>query len=85
MRKYYGDDREKSLEYVSTAPLWETVSNYKMLLEYYQKHHFNNRPSDESLKARIKYILDNKIAQRDEIATLYWVLGEEDERNKIDS
>lgn len=83
MSKYYDNDSEK-LEYISTAPVWETMNNYKLLLEYYRNHRYTNRPSDERIRERIKYILDNKIVQRDEIATLYWVLGEVDEReNKI--
>ena len=83
MRRYYGDDSESRMDRINTVPLWEVVNNYKMLLDYYEKHHYDNRPSDESLRARIKYILDNKIRQRDEIATLYWVLGETDEREEI--
>ena len=80
MRNLY----ENKLDNITVAPVWETLNNYKLLLEYYQKHHYDNRPCDEELRSRIKYILDNKIRQRDEIATLYWVLGETDEREKID-
>ena len=80
MRNLY----ENKLDNITVAPVWETLNNYKMLLEYYQKHHYDNRPCDEELRSRIKYILDNKIRQRDEIATIYWVLGETDEREKID-
>lgn len=80
MRRNY--DCSNKLEYITTAPVWETMSNYKMLLEYYQNHHYDNRPSDEDIRGRIKYILDNKIKQRDEIATLYWILGEKDEREE---
>lgn len=79
MRSFY----ENKLDNITVAPVWETLNNYKMLLEYYQKHHYDNRPCDEELRSRIKYILDNKIRQRDEIATLYWVLGETDEREEI--
>ena len=76
---------DNRIEYMSTAPVWETLNNYKILLEYYKNHRYDNRPTDNEIREIIKYILDNKIAQRDEIATLYWILGEEDERNKIDS
>lgn len=34
----------------------------------------------EEMRNRIQYILKNKIKQRDEISTLYWILGEEDVR-----
>lgn len=81
MRKYY-DDSENKIEYITTAPMWETVNNYKTLLDYYKNNHFSNRLSDEQIRARIRYILDNGIKQRDEVATLYWVLGEEDTREE---
>lgn len=81
MRKYYNDSDNK-LEYITTAPMWETVSNYKMLLEYYQNNHFRNMVSEEKIRARIRYVLDNGLKQKDEVATLYWVLGERDEREE---
>lgn len=71
---------DNRIEYITTAPVWETMTNYKVLLEYYKSHRYDNRPTDNEIRTRIKYILDNKIQQRDEIATLYWVLGERDER-----
>jgi len=79
MRRYV-DDKYKKLEYVSTAPLWETVSNYKLLVEFYRENQYDNMASAQQIRDRIKYILDNKLKQKDEVATLYWVLGEEDER-----
>lgn len=65
---------------VPTGCLWETVSLFKELKEYYETHTFNNRPSDEEIRKRIHDVFDKKEPQRDEIATLYWVLGERDER-----
>jgi hypothetical protein len=35
------------------------------------------------MRNRIDYILKNKVKQRDEIATLCWILGEEDARNNL--
>jgi len=53
---------------------------YKFLEEYRKEHKY--AVSEEEMRKRIRYILKNKIKQRDEISTLCWILGEEDVREK---
>lgn len=53
---------------------------YKFLEEYRKEHKY--AVSEEEMRNRIRYILKNKIKQRDEISTLCWILGEEDVREK---
>ena len=53
---------------------------YKTLKSFRQEYKY--AVSKEEMRDRIKYILKNKVRQRDEISTLCWILGEEDVREK---
>lgn len=54
--------------------LYASYRHHKELFEYYQSH--KNLKSEAEIRARIDYIIENKIKQKDEISTLLWVLGE---------
>ena len=56
--------------------------SYKYLYDYWVEHKKEYRVTDKEMKDRIRYILKNKIKQRDEISTLCWILGIEDERER---
>ena len=48
---------------------------HKNLFEYWQEH--KKLKSESEIRARIQYILKNKVAQKDEISALLWVLGDD--------
>lgn len=78
----YTEMREKSL--MDAGVLYKAYKDYAYLykfLEEYRKEH-KYAVSEEEMRSRIRYILKNKIKQRDEISTLCWILGEEDVREK---
>lgn len=60
--------------------LYELYRNYKFLYEFWERRQNERVISDQEMRDRIDYILKNKVKQRDEISTLCWILGEEDER-----
>ena len=60
--------------------LYASYRHHKQLFNYWQNH--KTLKSEDEIRERIDYIIKNKIAQRDEISTLLWVLGE---KNEIDS
>lgn len=74
----YRDMEEADL--VSPRAVYRYYLSYKYLYEYWEDHRKEFPVSKEEMRDRIKYILKNKINQRDEISTLCWILGEEDER-----
>lgn len=57
--------------------LYASYRHHKQLFDYYQEH--KSLKSETEIKDRIEYILKNKVKQRDEITTLMWVLGENNE------
>ena len=61
--------------------LYASYRHHKQLFEYWQNH--KTLKSEDEIRERIDYIIKNKVAQRDEISTLLWVLGEKE--NEIDS
>ena len=54
--------------------LYASYRHHKQLFDYWQGH--KTLKSEDEIRERIDYIIKNKIAQRDEITTLLWVLGE---------
>lgn len=67
---------------VNIGCLYEVYKNYRYLYEFWKRHQNERVISDDDMRNRIKYILKNNVKQRDEISTLCWILGEEDERYK---
>jgi hypothetical protein len=61
------------------ACLYEMGRNYKFLYNYWLSTN-GRKVSEEDLKKRLEYLINNKVKQRDEISTLCWVLGINDER-----
>ena len=57
--------------------LYASYRHHKQLFDYWQNH--KTLKSEDEIRERIDYIIKNKIAQRDEITTLLWVLGEKNE------
>ena len=57
--------------------LYASYRHHKQLFDYWQNH--KTLKSEDEIRKRIDYIIKNKIAQRDEISTLLWVLGEKNE------
>ena len=60
--------------------LYELYKDYKFLYEFWKKFQNKRVVSDDELRERMEYILKNKVKQRDEISTICWILGVEDER-----
>lgn len=56
--------------------LYASYRHHKQLFDYWQNH--KTLKSEDEIRERIDYIIKNKIAQRDEISTLLWVLGEKE-------
>lgn len=59
---------------------YKAYKDYAFAHKYIQEHQKEFKVSETQMRSRIQYILKNKINQRDEISTLCWILGEEDER-----
>ena len=57
--------------------LYSVYNQYKMLFNFYQS--FKNMKTTEQIQERIDYILKNQIKQRNELETLLWVLGKDDD------
>ncbi|MBS7020383.1 MAG: hypothetical protein KH135_00720 [Firmicutes bacterium] len=53
--------------------LYASYSQHRALFEYYQQN--KSMRTRKEIEERIKYIKKNKINQRNELETLYWVLG----------
>lgn len=62
--------------------LYGAYHHHKQLYEYWRKH--RNLKSQDEIQDRIDYILKNKVNQRNELETLYWVLGIENNYNVDD-
>lgn len=78
----YEELRERGLMHPDVLyKAWKDYSYlYKFLQEYRKESKY--KVSEEEMRNRIRYILKNKVRQRDEISTLCWILGEEDVREK---
>lgn len=66
----------------SVSTLYWIIKSYKELNNFYEQ--YKNIRSEEEIRERIKYVLKNKLKQKNEVDTLKWVLGEnwlEDEEN----
>lgn len=76
----YEELRERDL--MDAGVLYKAYKDYSYAKNKLEniRDEFKYAVSREEMKARINYILKNKINQRDEISTLCWILGEEDER-----
>ena len=61
------------------ACLYEMSRNYKFLYNYWLSTN-GRKVSEEDLKKRLNYLISNKVKQRDEISTICWVLGIDDDR-----
>ena len=57
--------------------LYGAYQQHKQLFDYWKEN--KDLKSREEIKERIEYIAKNKINQRNELETLYWVLGIEGE------
>lgn len=60
--------------------LYRYYKCYKYLYDFWVENRDRHVVSERDMRNRIDYILKNKVKQRDEIATLCWILGEEDAR-----
>jgi hypothetical protein len=67
---------------VSPKALYRYYKCYEYLYNFWEENRKKHAVSDDELRSRIRYILKNKIRQRDEISTICWILGEEDVREK---
>lgn len=78
----YREMREGDL--MSPGVLYKAYKDYTYLYDFLRdsKEEHKYAVSEDEMRSRIKYILKNKVKQRDEISTLCWILGEEDEREK---
>ena len=72
--------REKDL--MNPGVLYRAYKDYMYLLNFLQNNREQRVVSDDEIRDRLKYLLHNKVRQRDEISTLCWILGEEDVREK---
>lgn len=76
----YEEMRERDL--MDAGVLYKAYKDYQYLINTLHKE--REKPefavSSDDLRKRIRYILQNKVRQRDEISTICWILGEEDER-----
>jgi hypothetical protein len=70
----------RAIDLVHPNYLYRLYKDYKYLYDFWENNRNTRRVSDEDMRNRIKYILKNNVKQRDEIATLCWILGEEDAR-----
>ena len=62
--------------------LYDLYKQHKLLFEFYMNH--KDLKGEEEIRERIKYILKNKVKQKDEVSTLMWVLGENNENQRRD-
>lgn len=78
----YAKMREKDLMHPDV--LYKAYKDYMYLYKFLKEQREDPEfaVSREEMRNRIRYILKNKIKQRDEISTLCWILGEEDAREK---
>lgn len=74
----YTELREKDL--LNPNALYRAYKDYTYLLNFLKNNRERYAVSTDEMRERIKYILKNNVRQRDEIATLCWILGEEDAR-----
>lgn len=75
-RKEYAMRSEKTIK-PDLYDLYSVYSQYKMLHQFWEEHQLIK--GENEIRERIKYILKNKVKQKDEITTLLWVLGEDNE------
>ena len=61
--------------------LYAAYRHHKQLFDYWKAHHNKNLKTEDEIRDRIKYILKNKLSQKDEISALMWVLGEDKNEN----
>ena len=73
----------RAMDLVSPNYLYRIYKDYKYLYEFWERNRDTRKVSNQDMRNRIDYILKNKVKQRDEIATLCWILGEEDARNNV--
>ena len=57
--------------------LYDSYNQHKLLFEFWKQN--RSIKTKEEIKDRINYIIKNKIKQRNEIETLLWVIGEDNE------
>lgn len=57
--------------------LYDSYNQHKLLFEFWKQNRAIK--TKEEIKDRINYIIKNKIKQRNEIETLLWVIGEDNE------
>lgn len=57
--------------------LYDSYNQHKLLFEFWKQN--RDIKTKEEIKDRINYIIKNKIKQRNEIETLLWVIGEDNE------
>lgn len=70
----------KAMDLVHPNYLYRLYKDYKYLYEFWENNRDKRKVSNEDMRNRIKYLLENGTKQRDEISTLCWILGEEDVR-----
>lgn len=57
--------------------LYDLYNQHKLLFKFWKQN--RSIKTKEEIKDRINYIIKNKIKQRNEIETLLWVIGEDNE------
>lgn len=77
----YTELRESDL--INPNALYRAYKDYTYLYNFLRRNREEYAVSKQEMRDRIDYILKNKVKQRDEIATLCWILGEEDARNNL--
>lgn len=76
----YREMRERDL--MDAGVLYRAYKDYMYLYKFLQENREQRAVSDDEIRDRLNYLLHNKVKQRDEISTLCWILGEEDERER---
>lgn len=70
----------RNFDLMKPSVLYRAYKDYMYMYEYLLKHEDERAVTNQELRDRRDYLLKNKIRQRDEISTICWILGEEDER-----
>ncbi|MBQ7030818.1 MAG: hypothetical protein IJN13_00405 [Bacilli bacterium] len=63
-------------------PLWNMVTQYKLLYEYWKNNHSKKIKSEQEIRERLEYIKKNpNVKQLSEFETLLWILNDIEEVN----
>jgi len=69
--------KDKNIIRDNLYDLYDSYNQHKLLFEFWKQNH--TIKTKKEMKDRIDYIIKNKIKQRNEIETLLWVIGEDDD------